>query len=75
LAAPPSSAWRLDELEGVEFEDVDDEGGELEDVDDDGELLHPATSPAIVASAEPAVTICLSFMVLLPFRIIGDRLA
>lgn len=50
-------------------EPVELEGVELEDVDDEGELLHPATSPAIMASAEPAVTICLSFTVLPPFRI------
>jgi len=49
--------------EPVELDDV-----ELED-DDELELLHPAASPAITASAEPAVTICLSFMGLLPFRI------
>ena len=52
-------------------EPVELEGVEL--VDDEGELLHPATSPAIMASAEPAVTICLSFMVLLPFCIRGER--
>ena len=56
------------ELEGVEVEDA-----EVEDADDEGELLHPATSPAIMASAEPAVTVCLSFMVLLPFRVKGER--
>ena len=52
------------ELEPVELEDV-----ELEDVDDVDELLHPATSPATVATAAPAIYICLSFTVLLPFRI------
>ena len=51
LAAPPSWVCRLDVDEPVELEGV-----ELEDVDDEGELLHPATSPAIMASAEPAVT-------------------
>jgi hypothetical protein len=68
LAAPPSWVCRLDVDEPVELEAV-----ELEDVDDEGELLHPATSPAIMASAEPAVTICLGFMVLLPFCIRGKR--
>jgi hypothetical protein len=43
-------------------------GGELEDVDDEGELLHPATSPAIMANAEPAGTICLSFTVVPTFQ-------
>jgi len=57
------------ELEGVELEGVELEGVELGGVDDVGELLHPATSPAITASAEPAVTICLGFTFLLPFRI------
>ena len=45
--------------EPVELEDV-----ELEDVDDEDELLHPAASPVITDSAEPAITICLSFTVL-----------
>ena len=51
---------------------VELEGVELGGVDDVVELLHPATSPAIMASAEPAVitvTICLGFTVFLPFRI------
>jgi hypothetical protein len=68
LAAPPSWVCRLDVDEPVELEGV-----ELVDVDDEGELLHPAASPAVMASAEPAVTICLSFMVLLPFCIRGER--
>src|SRR5580700_10635311 len=63
LAAPPSWVCRLDVDEPVELEAVEHEG----------ELLHPATSPAIMASAEPAVTICLGFMVLLPFCIRGER--
>ena len=50
--------------EPVEFEDA-----ELEDVDDEDELLHPAASPLMTASAEPAITICLSFTVFAPFRI------
>jgi len=50
-------------------EPVELEGVELEDVDDVDELLHPATSAAIMASAEPPVTTCLSFTVLPPFRI------
>jgi hypothetical protein len=59
LAAPPSWVWRLAVDEPVELEDV-----ELEDVDDEDELLHPAASPVVTASAEPAITICLSFTVL-----------
>jgi hypothetical protein len=75
LAAPPSSVCRLDEAElddvaGAELEDVAgaEAGAEAEDDDDEDELLHPTISAAR-ASAEPAVIICLSFTVLLPFRI------
>jgi hypothetical protein len=51
-------------------EPVELEGVELGGLDDVGELLlHPATSPAIMASAEPPVTTCLSFTVFPPFRI------
>jgi hypothetical protein len=57
----------LDDVAGAELEDV--AGVEVED---DDELLHPATSAAR-ASAEPAVIICLSFTVLLPFRIESER--
>jgi hypothetical protein len=64
----------LVELEG-ELAGAELEGVEPEDDDDEGELLQPATSPAITASTEPAVTICLSFMVWLPFRIEGGRRA
>jgi hypothetical protein len=74
LEAPPSAVCRLDvgeavelgDVAGVELEDV--VGVEVEDGDDEDELLHPATSAAR-ASAEQAVIICLSFTVLLPFRI------
>jgi hypothetical protein len=64
----------LGELTGAELElaGVELAGVELEDDDDEGELLQPATSPAITASTDPAVTICLSFMVWLPFRIEGE---
>ncbi len=55
--------------EPVELEDAGLEDVELEDVDDEGELLHPAASPATMATTDPAVTICLSFIALLPFRI------
>jgi hypothetical protein len=49
------------------------EGVELEDVEDVGEPLHPAASPAITASAEPPVTISLSFTILPPSRIKAIR--
>jgi hypothetical protein len=60
-------AVELGDVEAVE----DVEG--VEDVEDvEGELLHPAASAAR-ASAEPAVIICLSFTVFLPFRIESER--
>ena len=64
----------LDDVAGAELEDVADveAGVEVEDDDDEDELLHPAASAAR-ASAEPAVIICLSFTVLLPFRIESER--
>jgi hypothetical protein len=81
LAAPPSSVCRLDVGE-PEFDDdagaelADAAGAELadegEDADDEDELLHPAASAAR-ASTVPAVTICLSFTGLLPFRIESER--
>jgi hypothetical protein len=76
LAAPPSSACRLDadeaglgDVAGAELDDV--AGVEVE-VDDDEDELHPATSAAR-ASAEPAVIICLGFTFFLPFRIESER--
>jgi hypothetical protein len=64
----------LDVVAGAELEDVADveAGVEVEDDDDEDELLHPAASAAR-ASAEPAVIFCLSFTVLLPFRIESER--
>jgi hypothetical protein len=55
----------LDDAAGVE-------AGVEAGVDDEDELLHPAASAAR-ASADPAVITCLSFTVLLPFRIESER--
>jgi hypothetical protein len=60
----------LGDVAGAKLEDV--ACVEAEDGDDEDELLHPATRAAR-ASAEPAVIICLSFTVLLPFRIESER--